>query len=131
MKDITKEWLKSAKDDLNVISKINLDPALTNMIAFHAQQSIEKALKAIIEEFDMGLTKIHNLNKLFEDAKKHLNFSIDDKLVEKLDKLYIDARYPGYQGLLPNGKPTLKDAQDFIIFAKTVFEKIETILKNS
>ena len=60
MKKISEEWLRAAKDDLRVVEKISQDEHLTNMVAFHSQQCIEKSLKAIIEEFDflMLITKI-------------------------------------------------------------------------
>ncbi|MCD6374082.1 MAG: HEPN domain-containing protein, partial [Caldisericaceae bacterium] len=50
MKKQTKYWLNLAREDLLVIQKIIDDPTLTNMVAFHAQQAIEKSLKAILEE---------------------------------------------------------------------------------
>lgn len=45
-------------------------------------------------------------------------------ILKKLDELYIDARYPGDLGLLPNGKPSLEDASEFYEFAKMVHEKV-------
>ena len=35
----------------------------------------------------------------------------------------IDSRYPGDMGLLPEGKPTLVDANEFYTFAKNVFNE--------
>ena len=52
MKHITKEWLQFAEDDLNVVRNIIQIPHLTNMVAFHSHQAVEKRLKALIEEFD-------------------------------------------------------------------------------
>jgi HEPN domain-containing protein len=59
MKLITEEWLGKAKEDLDreIISKEHL----TNMVAFHSQQAVEKILKGIIEEFEIGFVKTHNL----------------------------------------------------------------------
>lgn len=39
-----------------------------------------------------------------------------------LDQLYLDARYPGHPGLLPDGKPSLKEAHSLYIQAIKVFE---------
>ena len=47
-----------------------------------------------------------------------------------LDDLYIDSRYPGDLGLLPNGKPTLTDAEEFYEFAKDVYNKVKIIIKS-
>jgi len=46
-KDAAKEWIKSALDDLITIKEIIDNPFITNIVAFHAQQCIEKSLKAI------------------------------------------------------------------------------------
>jgi len=44
------------------------------------------------------------------------------------DKLYIDARYPGNLGLLPKGKPTLADAQQFYEFAQKIYQNVKKSL---
>ena len=55
---------------------------------------------------------------------------IELELLEDLDKLYIDACYPGDLGLLPNGKPTLSDAAAFKELAEAVFTTISKALSN-
>ena len=61
MKVISNEWLKSAKSDLDTIEAILDNQSLTHIVAFHAQQCIEKCLKAVIEEHELPAGKIHNL----------------------------------------------------------------------
>jgi HEPN domain-containing protein len=124
MKRISEEWLKAARDDLIVIEKIIDDEHLTHMVAFHSQQCIEKSLKAIIEEYEIGHVRIHNLERLFEIVKPHLSFDIDIAQIEKLDKLYVDARYPADLGLLPFGKPSPEDAEVFYETAQTVSARV-------
>ncbi|MEX0982177.1 MAG: HEPN domain-containing protein [Bacteroidales bacterium] len=53
MKNRTTDWLTVAEDDLSAIILIIKDAGLTHIVAFHAQQVIEKALKAVIEEFEL------------------------------------------------------------------------------
>jgi len=69
MKEISREWLNKAKDDLDVIEEIKNIKHLTNMVAFHAQQAIEKSLKAVIDEFDLGFVKTHQLERLLKLSK--------------------------------------------------------------
>ena len=128
MKPITEQWLRAAEDDLRVVTRIVLDEYLTHMVAFHSQQCIEKSLKAIVEEYALGHIRIHNLGRLFEVVRPKLTLEADVVLVEKLDKLYIDARYPGELGLLPDGKPTRTDAQQFYDLAKGIYEQIKRAL---
>ena len=46
-------------------------------------------------------------------------------ILQPLDSLYIDARYPGDLGLLPDGKPSREDAKSFYKFAKDILNKIK------
>jgi len=48
---------------------------------------------------------------------------------EWLKSAQSDSRYPGEMGLLPYGKPTLKDAKEFFDFANMIYDKIINILK--
>ena len=97
------------------------------MVAFHAQQCIEKCLKAIIEEHNLSFAKIHSLRRLLKICSNHISLNSGDAdIIDILDDLYIDARYPGEIGLLPNGKPTQTDAHQFHNFAKEIHHKIST-----
>lgn len=129
MKKLTEAWLKAAEDDLRVIERIGRDEHLTHMVAFHAQQAVEKSLKAVIEEYELGSVKIHNLERLFEIVRHCMEINADISLIEMLDKLYVDSRYPGNLGLLPNGMPSLAHAKEFSSFARSVYENIKDTLK--
>jgi len=132
MKKNTSEWLCAACDDLLVNEKLLEDERLTHLVAFHSQQCVEKSLKAIIEEKDLEFRKIHNLRRLFGICASYISLSEEDKnMVILLDKLYVDARYPGELGLLPDGKPTQEDAQQFHDFARKLYNQCNDILTES
>jgi len=48
-----------------------------------------------------------------------------------LGDLYIDSRYPGDLGLLPNGKPTLADVKEYYEFAKDICDKVKRIIETT
>jgi HEPN domain-containing protein len=123
MREFAKEWVKASADDLMIIKQIITIEHLTHMVAFHSQQSIEKLLKALIEEYELDIPKIHKLTKLSK-ILKHKIVIENTELLTKLDELYIGSRYPGDMGLLPNGKPTLEDAQEFYDFALDMESKL-------
>ena len=54
----------------------------------------------------------------------YLELSVDIILLRKLDQLYIDARYPGDLGLLPNGKPDITEARLFQLTAEAIYSKV-------
>ena len=101
------------------------------MVALHAEQCIEKAFKALIEERGGTIVKTHDLKKLFDLVALDVDFSVDETTLNELSTLYVESRYPGDMALLPYGKPTLEDARRFHQFAKEIFDKIETILEDN
>jgi HEPN domain-containing protein len=129
MKKTTNDWLVSADSDLLLIQEIITYENLTHLSAFHVQQAIEKSFKAIIEEFDMGLKKTHSLEMLYGKIKEKLNTEINTDLLILLDQLYIDARYPGEMGLLPDGKPSISEAREFYNLGKMVYELAKSSCK--
>lgn len=124
MKQSTEAWLDAAEEDLIVLEAIKDSELATGAASFHAQQCVEKSLKAILEEFGR-VPRIHDLEKLFQDANHFLKVEFDEAIVDKLNSLYIESRYPGAFGFLPQGKPTLKDVNEFHLFAKHIFEFVK------
>ena len=123
------EWLNAARDDLRLLDKILDDPDLTYLAAFHAQQAIEKSLKSLLEYRKRDIFKIHSLNKLFKECENDIKIDNFD-IINTLDSLYIESRYPGEIGYMPYGKPSLDDVKVFYDFAVTVFRKIESLIQS-
>jgi HEPN domain-containing protein len=129
MKKQAESWLQAAKDNLNVIKEILENNELTNMVAFHAQQLIEKSFKAILEEYKGQVPKMHSIITLKEQIKEFINIPVNQDIFDQLNELYIDSRYPSEIGLLPNGKPSKKEAKIFFKEANEIFQKISEKLK--
>lgn len=129
MKRTTNDWILSAESDLFLIHEIISRENLTHLSAFHAQQAIEKSFKAIIEEFGLGFVKTHSLEMLYNKVKDKITTEINSDLLILLDQLYIDARYPGELGLLPDGKPSISEAKQFYMLAKQLFEATKSTCK--
>jgi HEPN domain-containing protein len=65
------------------------DYPLTNIIAFHCQQTIEKYLKAYLIENDVPLIKTHDLIKLNDMTKGIKDLGIDEKKLIIISEVYI------------------------------------------
>ncbi len=125
MKELTEAWLNAANNDLDVIDRIIADSHLSHIVAFHAQQSVEKCFKALMEEHDVDAQKVHSLVTLYAKIKVFLcGNDLERRMMKVLDSLYIDARYPGHLGLLPEGLPTREDAESFQTFAIVVYDLV-------
>ena len=131
MKTITADWLRSAGTDLETIDEILDNLNLTAIVAFHAQQCVEKCLKAILEEFDIDMKKTHNLLVLKTAVERRCSINLDEDILSLLNKLYIDSRYPGSFGLLPTGAPTLEEVREFAQFAKEAMVKVLPIINRT
>lgn len=131
MKVITQKWLNFAQTDIETCEALLNNDNLTNIIAFHSQQSVEKCFKAIIEEAGGNLPHIHDLTRLFNFVEKHINFEIDMLMLNILDSIYTASRYPGEIGVLPNGNPNITEVLEMLEFAKYIYEKsLKLINKN-
>ena len=119
MKKLVEDWMTFADEDLSVADVLS-NHSMTNAMAFHCQQAIEKYLKAFLIENDIPLQKIHDLNRLNETVKKVRDLGIDEDKLAEINEVYFDTRYPGEFGLTPNGMPTGEQIKGFIAFAKEV-----------
>jgi HEPN domain-containing protein len=127
-REMANEWLRSASGDLETIEAIIDNSNLTHIVAFHSQQCVEKSIKAILELYEVTVPKTHSILKLSKVAEEF--FDIGDKeTADELDKLYIDTRYPGDFGLLPDGKPTSEKARALYRFARNIYADTEIIVK--
>lgn len=119
MKQTTKDWLAVAEDDLLAAKTLSRDERLTSLVSFHCQQCLEKCFKAIIEEQNKPALKSHDLLRL----RLHADINLSDSetiLLSTINEVYIDARYPGDMGLLPHGKPSISEVNEFIQFCDTL-----------
>lgn len=131
MKKQAEKWLDFAKIDLLTAEKLLSDEILTQSTAFHLQQCVEKIFKAILENYSIQIPKTHNLERIYALIEEIDSFSItlDEDILDQINDVYIDSRYPGDAGLIPEGKPSLEKINLFYSFAKQVFNNIKEILE--
>ena len=90
MKSKTKEWLELAKEDLDAAKK-SLTVGLILWANIQAQQTVEKALKAVLCEEEKRVPKTHDL--VFLGKEVGLN-SLLLQQVAPLTRVYLEMRYP-------------------------------------
>lgn len=122
MKASTKKWLEFAQTDLRSCKNNLSDEFVTNVVAFHAQQAVEKAFKALIEENGIRMSRIHNLSRLNALTEPFLISPIDETELEMLDNVYTSSRYPGDIGLLSTGKPTMNESKELYNIALRIYD---------
>jgi HEPN domain-containing protein len=128
VKLVTEAWLAKASDDLQAIRVLRSDPQLTAVVAFHAQQCVEKCLKAVAEERMGTVPRIHDLRRLWEIVADQFPHDLALDVLRELTDVYTDGRYPGDLGLLSSGRPTEQDAARFEQFADHVYAAVLSVL---
>jgi HEPN domain-containing protein len=124
MKAVTKQWLDFAKTDLRSCENNMHDDFVTNIVAFHSQQAVEKSFKALLEEKEIPVPRVHNLIRLHALAEQFLIGPIYLSELDELDSVYTSSRYPSDIGLLATGKPTISESRELYECAKKIFEII-------
>jgi HEPN domain-containing protein len=92
------EWIEKAEEDYRVtlaLRRLRGHPA-HNAVCFHAQQCVEKYLKAILEKHGIPIRKIHALPVLLEQCcgVYPLLASIRPEMI-RLSAYAVEFRYPG------------------------------------
>lgn len=91
-----KEWLKKAEIDLKVIEhelKLPQEEIVIEAVCFHAQQAVEKHLKAFLIHHKIQYKKTHNIDILLIECSK-LDNDFQGINVENLSQFGVRIRYP-------------------------------------
>ncbi len=94
----TEEWILKAEGDWRTMRReaVVTDGPNYDAVCFHAQQCVEKYLKALLFESEIQFPKIHDLGKLLSllrEAYPQLQDLSDKALV--LTAFAVEFRYPG------------------------------------
>jgi HEPN domain-containing protein len=94
---VVREWIGKAEEDL-LFAEIGLKVGKrcpTSAICFHAQQCIEKYLKALLVWRRIDFRKTHSIGELLVMIGKPIGISISIKKQNKLTDYATVTRYPG------------------------------------
>lgn len=123
-------WLEFADEDLRAADS-TLRDGIFSVACFHAQQAVEKALKAMLLEKTGRVPKQHSLLRLTEMGESKEIFEQHKEQLELLDKFYVPTRYPdALPGSLPEGLPNRDDAEKAVASAKEIVQSIKKRLIN-
>jgi HEPN domain-containing protein/predicted nucleotidyltransferase len=113
-------WLRHAEEDLATAEAILASGSLAPRNAgWHAQQCVEKALKAALILLNIDPPRTHNLNDLWQLLPEDWGVPPAVPILKKLGDLAVEARYPGEWP-----EPTASDAQSAVQRARSVLESL-------
>ncbi|MEK6615924.1 MAG: HEPN domain-containing protein [Bacteroidota bacterium] len=118
------EWLIKAEQDYQTaetMSRKRKTP-VPDIVGFHAQQCIEKYLKAILVLKRLDFPKTHDLIELLEIAiKKEPLLDIYRPELRMLNPFSVQFRYPGESATIEDSKKALKALRRVRKFLKERF----------
>jgi len=119
------QWLIKSQHDLQAAKLLfNSQASLLDIVVYHCQQSVEKALKGYLTYYDVIFQKTHNLNVLLEHCIAFdANFRNFYEIAETLTPYATEFRYPG-----DIVEPSPEEAEQAIAMADTVFNFVTGIL---
>jgi len=94
-----KEWLAHARSDLKFVHLGMSGEVLPEQVCFHAQQAVEKSLKAVLLYAKIDFPFTHDLEELL-DTLEHGGIAVPGelKVIGELTPYAVESRYPGYWG---------------------------------
>ena len=94
----------------------------TSSICFHAQQAVEKYLKAFLVYHDVDFPRTHDVDFLMEECQRldHQSFEID---LKSLTEFGVAVRYPDDFFI-----PGIKETKEYIEIANRVSSTVESLI---
>ena len=116
MKSSTREWMRQAEEDYEAaldLARRRKRP-LDKQVCFHAQQCVEKYLKARLNEASIGFARNHDLEQLLAQAMAvEPLWSSFQPVLKKLNEYAVQPRYPGFPVTKAEAKQAVKDCKSF------------------
>ena len=122
--DYIKSWLYRAREDLDVIKDLQKSNAdrFTSTICFHAQQAVEKYLKAFLAFHDVDFPRTHDVDYLLMECQKINNESFNLDL-KSLTEFGVSVRYPDDFYI-----PSSDESKEYSQIALTVGKIVEQLI---
>lgn len=93
------EWARKAEADKTAaevclrISRRMKDQA--DIACFHAQQCVEKYLKAVLASLGHATPRIHDLERLADLVERAVSAALSRRDLERINSYAVEIRYPG------------------------------------
>lgn len=120
--EYVRQWLEKAREDFLTAELIVAGKLPTYWTAsFHAQQTAEKALKALLTYRQIEFMKTHSIGELLQLAEPVVSgITIDLDAARDLTRYAIADRYPG-----PEAPVTQASARKHVALARSVLDVVD------
>ena len=118
---VIRQWAQKAENDLKTAAHtLKLcERCPTDTVCFHAQQCVEKYLKALLVWHEIDFPKTHNLGTLLALLPARIRLDLTPEEQERLTDYATVTRYPGDYDAIP-----LAEAQQAVAIARRVRSQV-------
>jgi HEPN domain-containing protein len=123
---VAREWTAKGDNDLkNAVHTLKLGKECpTDTVCFHAQQCVEKYLKAFLVALEKPFPKIHDIESLISLMPKDIHIGLTVEEQRRLTEYATVLRYPG-----PYEAISLSEAKQAVKLAQRIQRKIRRLLE--
>jgi HEPN domain-containing protein len=116
------DWLKQAERDLGLAATA-IDAKYYEWVAFGAQQSAEKAVKALIQSLH-GSVRGHSITEMLRQLPPAVQVPKEALAgAQGLDRIYVTWRYPnGFASGSPSEYFNEEGSRELVEYARTILE---------
>jgi HEPN domain-containing protein len=124
---VAREWIAKADNDLKTAVqtlKLGTD-CPTDTVCFHAQQCVEKCLKAGLIILGIAFPRTHDIEAPIGLMPKHLHFPLTIEQQRRLSLYATVLRYPGSYDI-----PKLSEAKEAVKLARRIRREVQELLED-
>jgi HEPN domain-containing protein len=124
---VAREWISKAENDLKTAAHtltLGAD-CPTDTVCFHAQQCVEKYVKAFLVAAEIAFPRTHDIEALIGLMPKHARPSLTVEEQRRLTDYATVMRYPG-----PYNPATLSEAKEAVKLARRTRREIRKLLQD-
>ena len=123
---VAREWTSKGDNDLkNAVHTLKLGKDCpTDTVCFHAQQCVEKYLKAFLVALEKPFPRTHDVESLISLMPKDIRLGLTVEEQRRLTEYATVLRYPGPYDAIP-----LTEAKQAVKLAQRVQRKIRKLLE--
>jgi HEPN domain-containing protein len=124
LKALVDAWIHKADQDILAVERLReYENVLGGVIAFHAQQAVEKYMKAVLTKHQIAFPKTHDLGVLLTILVR-VEPSLSDELADAtvLTDYGVEIRYPGDLPDLTHAE--VREAVDVALHASDILKTL-------
>ena len=119
-------WIEFAETDISAATHLfnTHYPIPTNIVCYLCQQSVEKALKAVLVQNNVTVPKTHDINKILDIvAVYEPSITLEENIADKITTFAIESRYPD------EVFDFTKDDAEFILkYSKEILDNVKKVI---